>query len=205
MKGSLELSHFLCQINYIMSKIMSNSHITVSDFKEFYLQQSKPRSIRRLHKILKDKYPKRKLVSLATIFRHSNSENWSSQCEQVDMKLSDKLMEKTVDKKVKEHDEIASQLEQTSTKALQSVLDAFNKGIGAEIKKPEQILSLVKASVESQKLLNTINGLPSSISGHVQYDSEDVAKLKNHIQELYLSINQDLVQKMDEKKKQKLN
>ena len=184
---------------------MSNSHITISDFKEFYLQQSKPRSIRRLHKTLKEKYPKRKLVSLATIFRHSNSENWSSQCEQVDIKLSDKLMEKTVDKKVKEHDEIASQLELTTSKALESLLDAFNKGIGAEIKKPEQILSLVKASVESQKLLNTINGLPSSISGHVQYDSEDVHKLKQHINELYQSINQDLILKVDEKKKQKLN
>ena len=188
-----------------MNKIMSNSHITVSDFKEFYLQQSKPRSIRRLHKIIKDRYPRRKLVSLATIFRHSNSEDWRSQCEQVDFKLSEKLMDKTVDKKVKEHTEIASQLELTTSKALASVLDAFNKGIGAEIKKPEQILSLVKASVESQKLLNTINGLPSSISGHVQYDSNDVHKLKQHINELYQSINQDLMFKMDEKKKQKLN
>ena len=183
---------------------MSNSTISVGDFKEFYLQMSQPRSIRRLHAQLKEKFPKRKIVSLATIFRHSQK-GWKSACEIVDSKVSEKILEKNVNAKVQKHTEIASQLELATSKALQSVLDAFNKGIGDEIKKPEQILSLVKASVESQKLLNTINGLPSSISGHVQYDSNDVHKLKQHINELYQSINQDLMFKMDEKKKQKLN
>jgi len=186
---------------------MSNSTISVGDFKEFYLQQSKPRSIRRLHKILKDKYPRRKLVSLATIFRHSNSENWKSACEVLDSRVSEKILEKNVNKKVKEYDNITAQLEDTSNKALQSVLDAFNKGIASEIKKPEQILSLVKSAVESQKLKNTLQGIPSTISGHIQYDSEDVVKLKQHIQELYQSINVDLVNRVEQKKinKNKLN
>jgi hypothetical protein len=102
-------------------------------------------------------------------------------------------------------------LELASTKAMQSVLDAFNKGIGDEIKKPEQILSLVKASVESHKLLNTINGLPSSISGHISYDSDDIVKLKNHINQLYDSINMDLMQRQGKElveleiRKKKLN
>ena len=182
-----------------MNKIMSNGNISISDFKEFYLAQSKPRSIRRLHKELKLRFPQRKLISLATIFRHSQSEKWRSACEVIDNRVSEKILEKNVSKKVKEYDNLAQQLELTSTKAMQSVLDAFNKGIGDEIKKPEQILSLVKASVESHKLLNTINGLPSSISGHISYDSSNVEALKNHIQELYLSINSDLVQRQKQK------
>jgi len=79
-------------------------------------------------------------------------------------------------------------------------LDAFNKGIASEIKKPEQILSLVKSAVESQKLKNTLEGNPSVISAHIQYDSEDVVKLKQHIQELYQSINVDLVNRAEQKK-----
>jgi len=177
---------------------MSNSNITVNDFKEFYLQMSQPRSIRRLHKQLKEKFPNRKIISLATVFRHSQK-GWKSACEQVDSRVSEKILEKNVNKKVKEYDNLAQQLELASTKAMQSVLDAFNKGIGDEIKKPEQILSLVKASVESHKLLNTINGLPSSISGTIHYDPEDVQKLKSHINELYHSINADLMKRQQEK------
>ena len=177
---------------------MSNRNITVNDFKEFYLQMSQPRSIRRLHKQLKEKFPNRKIISLATVFRHSQK-GWKSACEIVDSKVSEKIMNKTVDKKVKEYDNLAQQLELTSTKAMQSVLDAFNKGIGDEIKKPEQILSLVKASVESHKLLNTINGLPSSISGHISYDPQNVEALKLHIQELYQSINVDLMKRQKQK------
>ena len=177
----------------------SNANISISDFKELYLEQSKPRSIRRLHQQLKNKFPQRKLISLATIFRHSQSEKWRSACEVIDNRVSEKILEKNVSKKVKEYDNLAQQLELTSTKAMQSVLDAFNKGIGDEIKKPEQILSLVKASVESHKLLNTINGLPSSISGHISYDSSNVEALKNHIQELYASINMDLMKRQKQK------
>tara|TARA_Y100000310_G_scaffold131761_1_gene130891 strand:- start:93 stop:680 length:588 start_codon:yes stop_codon:yes gene_type:complete len=195
-----------------MNKSMSNnSNISVNDFKEFYLAQSKPRSIRRLHKILKDKYPRRKLISLATIFRHSNSENWRSACEVVDSRVSEKILEKNVNAKVKEYDNITAQLESTSNKALESVLDAFNKGIASEIKKPEQILSLVKSAVESQKLKNTLQGIPSTISGHISYDNEDIAKLKSHINELYQSINMDLMQRQGKElgeleiRKKKLN
>ncbi len=189
----------------------NNSNISVNDFKEFYLAQSKPRSIRRLHKILKDKYPRRKLISLATIFRHSNSENWRSACEVVDSRVSEKILEKNVNAKVKEYDNITAQLESTSNKALESVLDAFNKGIASEIKKPEQILSLVKSAVESQKLKNTLQGIPSTISGHISYDNEDIAKLKSHINELYQSINMDLMQRQGKElgeleiRKKKLN
>ena len=178
---------------------MSNSTISVNDFKEFYLQMSQPRSIRRLHAQLKEKFPKRKIISLATVFRHSQAERWKDLTVQVDSKVSEKILEKNVNAKVKEHDEIASQLELTTSKALESVLDAFNKGIG-DITKVEQILPLVKSAVESQKLKNTINGLPSSISGHISYDPSDVQALKNHIQELYLSINQDLVNRTEQKK-----
>ena len=177
----------------------SKANISISDFKEFYLEQSKPRSIRRLHQQLKNKFPQRKIISLATIFRHSNSEKWKEQTVNLDSQISEKLMEKNVNKKVKEYDNLAQQLELTSTKAMQSVLDAFSKGIGDEIKKPEQILSLVKASVESHKLLNTINGLPSSISGHISYDPSNVEALKNHIQELYASINMDLMKRQKQK------
>ena len=186
---------------------MSNSTISVNDFKEFYLQMSQPRSIRRLHKQLKEKFPKRKIISLATVFRHSQAERWKEQSVQVDSKVSEKILEKNVNAKVKEYDNITAQLEDTSNKALQSVLDAFNKGIASEIKKPEQILSLVKSAVESQKLKNTLQGIPSTISGHIQYDSEDVVKLKQHIQELYQSINVDLVNRAEQKKinKNKLN
>ena len=178
---------------------MSNSNISISKFKEFYLAQSKPRSIRRLHQQLKNKFPQRKIVSLATIFRHSQSEKWKEQTVNLDSKISEKLMEKNVDKKVKEYSEITQQLEDTSSKAMQSVLDAFNKGIGKDITKPEQILSLVKSAVESQKLKNLLEGNVTSLSGHINYDPDDIAKLKNHINELYLSINSDLVKRQQEK------
>ena len=183
-----------------MNKSMSNSTISVGDFKEFYLQMSQPRSIRRLHAQLKEKFPKRKIISLATVFRHSQAERWKEQSVQVDSKVSEKILEKNVNAKVKEYDNITAQLESTSNKALQSVLDAFNKGIGAEIKKPEQILSLVKASVESIKMKNVLEGQPANLTGHIQYDSEDVVKLKQHIQELYQSINVDLINRADQKK-----
>ena len=189
----------------------NNSNISISKFKEFYLQQSKPRSIRRLHQQLKEKFPQRKIISLATIFRHSQSEKWKEQTVSLDSKISEKLMEKNVNKKVEEYSEITQQLEATSSKAMQSVLDAFNKGIGNDITKPEQILSLVKSAVESQKLKNLLEGNVTSLSGHISYDNEDIAKLKNHINQLYDSINMDLMQRQGKElveleiRKKKLN
>ena len=76
----------------------NNSNISVDDFKEFYLQMSQPRSIRRLHKQLKDKFPQRKIISLATVFRHSQSEDWMGQAKIVSSRISEKLMEKNVNK-----------------------------------------------------------------------------------------------------------
>jgi len=178
---------------------MSNSNISISDFKEFYLAQRKPRSIRRLHKELKLRFPNKKVISLATAFRHSIVEKWKEQTISLDSRISEKLMEKNVDKKVKEYSEITQQLEDTSSKAMQSVLDAFNKGIGKDITKPEQILSLVKSAVESQKLKNLLEGNVTSLSGHINYDPEDVQKLKNHINELYHSINADLMKRQQGK------
>ena len=195
-----------------MKESMSNnSNISISKFKEFYLQQSKPRSIRRLHQQLKEKFPQRKIISLATIFRHSQSEKWKEQTVSLDSRISEKLMEKNVNKKVEEYSEITQQLEATSSKAMQSVLDAFNKGIGNDITKPEQILSLVKSAVESQKLKNLLEGNVTSLSGHISYDSEDIAKLKLHINQLYESINMDLMQRQGKElgeleiRKKKLN
>ena len=191
---------------------MSNSNISISDFKEFYLAQRKPRSIRRLHKELKLRFPNKKVISLATAFRHSIAEKWKEQTISLDSRISEKLMEKNVDKKVKEYSEITQQLEDTSSKAMQSVLDAFNKGIGKDITKPEQILSLVKSAVESQKLKNLLEGNVTSLSGHINYDPEDVQKLKSHINELYHSINADLMKRQQgkeleeiETRKKKLN
>ena len=189
----------------------NNSNISISKFKEFYLQQSKPRSIRRLHQQLKEKFPQRKIISLATIFRHSQSEKWKEQTVSLDSRISEKLMEKNVNKKVEEYSEITQQLEATSSKAMQSVLDAFNKGIGNDITKPEQILSLVKSAVESQKLKNLLEGNVTSLSGHISYDNEDIAKLKLHINQLYESINMDLMQRQGKElgeleiRKKKLN
>jgi hypothetical protein len=52
----LPILTFLCIHKYTMKESMSNSNITVNDFKEFYLQMSQPRSIRRLHAQLKKNF-----------------------------------------------------------------------------------------------------------------------------------------------------
>jgi len=175
---------------------MSNSNITVNDFKEFYLQMSQPRSIRRLHKQLKEKFPNRKIISLATVFRHSQK-GWKSACEQVDSRVSEKIMEKNVDKKVREIENTTSILEQASQKSLELLLNKLKS-----ITVPDKIADLVglnKIAVESLKLKNTLEGNPSSISGHINYDPEDVHKLKQHINELYHSINADLMKRQQGK------
>ena len=177
--------------------ISKNSDISVNDFKEYYLQMSQPRSIRRLHKQLKEKFPNRKVISLATVFRHSQAEKWLEQTVQVDSRVSEKLMEKNVDKKVREIENTTSILEQASNKSLELLLDKLKS-----ITVPDKIADLVglnKIAVESLKLKNTLEGNPSSISGHINYDPDDIVKLKSHIQELYASINMDLMKRQQEK------
>ena len=187
----------------------NNSNISVDDFKEFYLQMRQPRSIRRLHQQLKDKFPQRKLISLATIFRHSQAEKWKEQTVQVDSRVSEKLMEKNVDKKVREIGETTSILEQASQKSLELLLDKLKSITVTD--KIADLVGLNKIAVESLKLKNTLEGIPSSISGHISYDNEDVAKLKLHINELYQSINMDLMQRQGKElgeleiRKKKLN
>ena len=187
---------------------MSNSNITVNDFKEFYLQMSQPRSIRRLHKQLKEKFPNRKIISLATVFRHSQK-GWKSACEQVDSRVSEKILEKNVDKKVREIENTTSILEQASQKSLELLLDKLKSITVTD--KIADLVGLNKIAVESLKLKNTLEGIPSSISGHISYDNEDVAKLKLHINELYQSINMDLMQRQGKElgeleiRKKKLN
>ena len=177
--------------------ISKNSNITVSDFKEHYLQQSKPRSIRKLHKELKKRFPNRKVVSLATVFRHSQAEKWLDQTVQVDSRVSEKLMEKNVDKKVREIENTTSILEQASQKSLELLLDKLKSITVSD--KVADLVGLNKIAVESLKLKNTLEGNPSSISGHINYDPDDIIKLKSHIQELYASINMDLVKRQQEK------
>jgi len=160
------------------------------------------RSIRRLHKQLKEKFKNKKtLPSLATIFRYSKRENWIEQSTIVDSRANEKVMEKIVDKKAVELEQITDQLKETSTLALEKVLNALRENVGTDITKPEQILTMVKAGTEASKLANLLQGNPTSISGHVSYDNENVAELKQHIKELYASINEDLVHQ----KKEKLN
>ena len=176
---------------------MSNSNISISDFKEFYLAQRKPRSIRRLHKELKLRFPNKKVISLATAFRHSIAEKWKEQTVNLDSRVSEKLMEKNVDKKVREIENTTSILEQASNKSLELLLEKLKS-----ITVPDKVADLVglnKIAVESLKLKNTLEGNPSSISGHINYDPDDILKLKSHIQELYASINMDLMKRQQEK------
>jgi hypothetical protein len=170
------------------------ANITIDNFRNLYFQMPKgQRSIRRLHKDLKEKFKNKKtLPSLATIFRYSKKENWIEQSTIVDSRANEKAVEL---------EQITNQLKETSTLALDKVLDALKRNVGTDITKPEQILTMVKAGTEASKLANLLQGNPTSISGHVAYDSEDVTKLKEHIKELYASINADLVQQ----KKDKLN
>ena len=177
---------------------MSNSTISVGDFKEFYLQMSQPRSIRRLHKQLKEKFPKRKIISLATVFRHSQSEDWMGQAKIVSAKISEKIMNKTVDKKVHEFEKATTQLELASQKSLELLLDKLKSITITD--KVADLVGLNKIAVESIKMKNVLEGQPSTLSGHISYDSSDVQALKNHIQELYQSINVDLVNRAEQKK-----
>ena len=189
---------------------MSNQNISVDKFKEYYLQMSQPRSIRRLHKELKEKFPNRKVISLATVFRHSQNEKWMEQTVQVDSKVSEKLMEKNVDKKVREIENTTSILEQASQKSLELLLDKLKSITITD--KVADLVGLNKIAVESIKMKNVLLGQPSTLSGHISYDNEDIQKLKLHINELYHSINADLMKRQQGKdfeeleiRKKKLN
>ena len=46
--------------------------------------------------------------------------------------------------------------------------------------------------MESAKLSNLLTGNPTSISTSYHTDSNDITALKSHIQELYLSIQNDI-------------
>jgi hypothetical protein len=167
---------------------MAKTKISVENFRDYYLKQNKPRSIRKLHEQLKQQFKNKSLPSLATIFRHSPQ--WKQMTIDVDNRSSAIAMDKIVEKKAVQLEEITDKLKQTSSLALESVLEAFRKGIASEITKPEQILSLVKASTESTKVANLLTGNPTSISS--TFDNQDVASLKQHIADLYQSIDEDL-------------
>ena len=102
-------------------------------------------------------------------------------------------------------EELTDKLKQTSESALQSVIDAFNSGIGSKVEKVQDLLNMTKVGVESAKLSNLLQGNPTSISGNVQIDDENVVNLKKHIAELYQSINEDLVIRQQEEVIKKLN
>ena len=107
-------------------------------------------------------------------------------------------MNKTVDKKVHEFEKATTQLELASQKSLELLLDKLKSITITD--KVADLVGLNKIAVESIKMKNVLEGQPSTLSGHIQYDSEDVARLKQHIQELYFSINQDLVNRTEQKK-----
>ena len=177
---------------------MPKSQITVEEFKNFYLKMPKgQRSIRKLHTELKTKFKTKSLPSLPTIFRHSKSENWLQLCNEVDNKSSAIAMDKIVEKKAVQLEEITEQLKETSDKALQLVLSNL-KNVN-NIDKVQDLVGLNKIAVESAKLSNLLTGNPTSISTSYHADSNDITALKNHIAELYQSINEDLRNKQQEK------
>lgn len=182
-------------------------HITTEDAKNLYFQMPKGhRSIRKLHKQLSEKYKgKKSIPSLTTLFRYSKEENWIEQSHQIDNQVSENTMQKIVEKKTIEMEELTDKLKQTSESALQSVIDAFNSGIGSKVEKVQDLLNMTKVGVESAKLSNLLQGNPTSISGSVQIDDENVINLKKHIAELYQSINEDLVIREQQEVIKKLN
>ena len=167
--------------------------ITVEDFKNFYLKMSKgQRSIRKLRVELKKKFKGKSIPSLATLFRHSSasSENWKQLCNEVDNRSSAIAMDKIVEKKAVQLSEITEQLKETSHKALELVLNNL-KNV-TNINKVQDLVGLNRISVESAKLSNLLTGNPTSISTSYHTDSNDITALKSHIQELYLSIQNDI-------------
>lgn len=167
---------------------MGKSAITVENFRDYYLKQNKPRSIRKLHNELKEKFKGKSLPSLATIFRHSPQ--WKQMCIEVDNKSSAIAMDNIIEKKAVQLTEITEQLKETSDKALQIVLQNLNNI--KSIDKIADIGTISKVAIESAKLSNLFSGNATSISTSILTDSNDIVALKNHIASLYESINEDL-------------
>jgi len=167
---------------------MGKSAITVENFRDYYLKQNKPRSIRKLHNELKEKFKGKSLPSLATIFRHSPQ--WKQMCIEVDNKSSAIAMDNIIEKKAVQLTEITEQLKETSDKALQIVLNNLQNV--SNVDKVQDLVGLNKIAVESAKLSNLLTGNPTSISSTFVADSNDITALKTHIQELYLSIQNDI-------------
>lgn len=195
---------YLTTLNGIMARDRS---ITTDDIKQYYFKMPRShRSIRRLHAELKEKFAgKKKIPSLATIFRHSKQEGWLQEANMVDVKTNEKTIDKIAEKKSVELTDLTDKLKQTSNEALQKVLTALQSGVGSNLEKPIDLLNLTKVGVESSKLANLLEGNPTSISGNIQIDTDDVVALKKHIQDLYTSINDDLFIKQQEEMKKKFN
>ena len=195
---------YLTTLNGIMARDRS---ITTDDIKQYYFKMPRShRSIRRLHAELKEKFAgKKKIPSLATIFRHSKQEGWMQEANMVDVKTNEKTLDKIAEKKSIELTELTDKLKATSHEALQKVLTALQSGIGNNLEKPIDLLNLTKVGVESSKLANLLEGNPTSISGNIQIDTDDVVALKKHIQDLYASINEDLLIKQQQEMKKKFN
>ena len=75
--------------------------ITTDDIKQYYFKMPRShRSIRRLHAELKEKFAgKKKIPSLATIFRHSKQEGWLQEANMVDVNTNEKTIDKITEKK----------------------------------------------------------------------------------------------------------
>ena len=154
------------------------------------------RSIRKLHTELKTKFKTKSLPSLPTIFRHSKSENWLQLCNEVDNQSSAIAMDKIVEKKAVQLTEITEQLKETSDKALQIVLNNLQNV--SNVDKVQDLVGLNKIAVESAKLSNLLTGNPTSISSTFVADSNDITALKEHIQQLYLSIQNDITKQQQQ-------
>jgi hypothetical protein len=135
---------------------MAKTKISVENFRDYYLKQNKPRSIRRLHTELREQFKNKSLVSLPTIFRHSKSEDWRNLCISVDQKSSAIAMENIVEKKAVQLTEITEQLKETSDKALQIVLQNLNNI--KSLDKVADIGTISKVAIESAKLSNLFSG-----------------------------------------------
>ena len=101
-----------------------------------------------------------------------------------------------------------TQLELASQKSLELLLDKLKSITITD--KVADLVGLNKIAVESIKMKNVLEGQPANLTGHISYDNEDIAKLKSHINELYHSINADLVKRqqgkeLEEIRKKKLN
>ena len=180
--------------------------ITTDDIKQYYFKMPRShRSIRRLHSELIEKFPKKKIPSLATIFRHSKQEGWIHEANMVDVKTNEKTLDKIAEKKSVELTDLTDKLKATSNEALQKVLTALQSGVVSDLEKPSDLLNMTKVGVESSKLANLLEGNPTSISGNVSIDTDDVVALKKHIADLYQSINDDLFIKQQEEMKKKFN